>query len=227
MPALVTWDDHEVQNDYADKWSQYFDDPAQFLLRRAAAYQAFYEHMPVRPIMSRPDGPAMRVYDRFTFGDLIEISMIDGRQYRSREACYGPPNKGGGHHETNASCPELLDAGRSMIGFAQEAWLFGARAIEGEMERHRAGRADGAVAQKQDSGDAFWTDDLGRLSGQPHPAAQAHPRQRAYPIPVVIGGDIHSFFANDLRLDFNDPKSPMVATEFVGTSITSYRRPTI
>ena len=56
-----------------------------------------------------PKARVMRVYDRFTFGDLIEISMIDGRQYRSREACYGPPNKGGGHLETNAGCPERLD----------------------------------------------------------------------------------------------------------------------
>jgi len=62
VPALVTWDDHEVQNDYADKWSQYFDDPEQFLLRRAAAYRVFYEHMPVRPILSQPDGPIMRVF---------------------------------------------------------------------------------------------------------------------------------------------------------------------
>jgi alkaline phosphatase D len=60
VPAIVTWDDHEVQNDYADKWSETFDDPAQFLIRRAAAYQAFYEHMPVRPIISRPNGPLMR-----------------------------------------------------------------------------------------------------------------------------------------------------------------------
>jgi alkaline phosphatase D len=89
-PALVTWDDHEVQNDYAGKWSQGFDQPELFLLRRAAAYQAFYEHMPVRPILSRPNGPVMRIYDRFSFGDLIEISMLDGRQYRSREACYVP-----------------------------------------------------------------------------------------------------------------------------------------
>ena len=78
-------------------------------MRRAAAYQAFYEHMPLRPIMSRPEGPLMRIYDRFTFGDLIEISMIDGRQYRSREACYAPPNKGGAHLETNA---ELSGAAR-------------------------------------------------------------------------------------------------------------------
>ena len=46
-----------------------YGDPAQFLQRRAAAYRAFYEHMPVRPILSHPNGPLMRVYDRFTFGD--------------------------------------------------------------------------------------------------------------------------------------------------------------
>ena len=55
------------------QWSQFFDDPELFLRRRAAAYQAFYEHMPVRPILSRPDGPAMRIYDRFTFGDLLKF----------------------------------------------------------------------------------------------------------------------------------------------------------
>jgi alkaline phosphatase D len=71
VPSLITWDDHEVQNDYASQWSQTFDDPAQFLLRRAAAYQAFYEHMPLRPSLSRPAGPDMRLYDRFTFGDLV------------------------------------------------------------------------------------------------------------------------------------------------------------
>src|SRR6516225_10957391 len=72
----------------------------------------------------RPNGPLMRVYDRFTLGDLIEISVIDGRQYRSRQACYAPPNKGGAHLETNASCPERLDPGRTMLGFGQEAWLY-------------------------------------------------------------------------------------------------------
>jgi alkaline phosphatase D len=123
VPALVTWDDHEVANDYADKWSERFDDPQLFLMRRAAAYQAFYEHMPVRPIRSLPNGPIMRLYDRFKFGDLIEVSMIDGRQYRSRQACYTPPFKGGMHLESDASCPERREAGRTMMGFAQEAWL--------------------------------------------------------------------------------------------------------
>jgi hypothetical protein len=81
-----------VQNDYADQWSETFDDPQAFLKRRTTTYQAFYEHMPGKP--GAHGRPGMRIYDRFTFGALAEIAMLDGRQYRSREACYGPPGKG-------------------------------------------------------------------------------------------------------------------------------------
>src|SRR5438477_482360 len=47
VPYLMTWDDHEVENDYAGEWSQEVETtPEEFLRRRAAAYQAYYEHMP-------------------------------------------------------------------------------------------------------------------------------------------------------------------------------------
>jgi len=225
VPCLVTWDDHEVENDYADQWSQWFAEPAQFLLQRAAAYQAFYEHMPVRPILSHPEGPRMRVYDRFTFGDLLEISMIDGRQYRSREACYGPPRKGGGHLETNAGCPERLSTGRTMMGFAQEAWLYSALAhTKAQWNVIAQDVLMAQLRQKQNGTDAFWTDDW-----DGYPANRARLINRIHETkvsnPVVVGGDIHAFFANDLRLDFDDPASPIVATEFVGTSISSYGPP--
>src|ERR1700746_3164366 len=225
VPAIVTWDDHEVQNDYADKWSETFDDPEQFLRRRAAAYQAFYEHMPARPIISRPNGPVMRVYDRFTLGDLIEISVIDGRQYRSRQACYRPPYRGGGHLETNASCPERLEAGRTMLGFGQEAWLYAGLAHS--KARWNLIAQDVLMAQlrrKRDGIDAFWTDDWNG-----YPANRARLLHHIYDAkvsnPVVISGDIHSFFANDLKLDFDDESSPVVASEFVGSSISSYGPP--
>jgi alkaline phosphatase D len=225
VPALVTWDDHEVENDYADQWSQWFVEPARFLLQRAAAYQAFYEHMPVRPILSHPEGPVMRVYDRFTFGDLLEISMIDGRQYRSREACYGPPNKGGGHVETNDSCPERLSPGRSMMGFAQEAWLY--EALAHTKAQWNVIGQDVLMAQyrqKRKNVEGFWTDDWDGYPANRTRLLQ-HIRDSKVPNPVVVGGDIHSFFANDLRVDFDDPASPVVATEFVGTSISSYGPP--
>ena len=107
-PCLATWDDHEVQNDYADYWSQTFDDPAAFLARRAAAYRAFWEHMPL-PRAAMPRGPDMRIFGRFDFGALATFLVLDGRQYRSRLACdLGP--RGGGKQLVDAICPERLDA---------------------------------------------------------------------------------------------------------------------
>jgi alkaline phosphatase D len=225
VPALMTWDDHEVQNDYADDFSETFDDPAKFLLRRAAAYRAFYEHMPVRPSLSYPHGPDMRVYDRLVFGDLIEFSVLDGRQYRSRQACYARPDNGGGHMESNASCPERLDPARSMLGTEQEKWLFD------ELAKSRAQwnviAQDVLMAELRETdgdGYGFWTDDWNG-----YPACRArllhHIHDSKVKNPVVIGGDIHSFWANELRIDNSDLHAPPVATEFVGTSITSFGPP--
>ena len=220
--ALVTWDDHEVANDYADRWSQFNDDPDLFLRRRAAAYQAFYEHMPVRPVLSRPDGPVMRVYDRFTFGDLLEISMLDGRQYRSRPACYAPPDRLRGHLESDAGCAERREEGRSMLGLAQESWL--GLTLARSKAKWNVIAQDVLMAQlrqKMPNGDfGFWTDDW---DGFPASRRRLLRRiaQTRVANPVVIGGDIHAFFANDLKVDFDDPKSPVIATEFVGTSISS------
>ena len=220
-PSLITWDDHEVQNDYAGEWSQTFDDPAQFLLRRAAAYKAFYEHLPLHP-KRQPTGPYLPLFDRFSFGDLAEFSMIDCRQYRSREACYGPPNKGGGHLETNESCPERRDPLRTMIGAEQEAWLFDGLARS--PARWNVIGQDVLMAQlrqKTLDGDfGYWTD-----SWDGYPASRTrllqHIAQSRTRNPIVLGGDVHSFWANDLKLDFDDPASQIVATELIGTSIAS------
>ena len=231
MPALVTWDDHEVQNDYADKWGEDFQDPDAFLARRAAAYRTFYEFMPVKPVFSRPNGPNMRLYDRYDFGDLMRVDLIDGRQYRSREACYGDPAKkeghgGGGHQETPAACPELMDASRSMIGMEQEKWLFDG--LASSTARWNIIANDVLMArlhQKTPAGeDGWWTDDW-----DGYPASRTRLMQHiadARPSnPVAITGDIHSFWANDLKVDFDDPNSPVIASELVGTSITSYGPP--
>lgn len=226
VPCIVTWDDHEVQNDYADKWSQTFDDPAVFLQRRAAAYQAFYEHMPVRPSRSLPHGAVMRVHDRFRFGGLAEISLLDGRQYRSRAACYGPPDHGGNRTESDASCPELREPSRSLLGEAQEKWLYDALAQS--PTRWNLIAQDVLMAQlrerMKDGEIQYWVDDWNG-----YPAARqrliSHLHTARVTNPVVLTGDIHSFWANDLKLDFDDAKSPVVATEIVGTSVSSHPPP--
>ena len=218
-PSLITWDDHEVQNDYADKWSQTFDDPLDFYVRRAAAYQAFYEHMPVPP-QHAPHGPAMQVYGRHEIGDLLTLNMLDGRQYRSREACYGKPDKGRGHLESDASCPERLDAARSLLGQKQENWLFASLAKS--RTRWNILAQDVMMAQfkqKNKSGEVqFWTDDW---NGYPQGRARVlqHIHDSRVPNPVVITGDIHSFWANDLKL--GDADSAPVAAELIGTSVSA------
>ncbi|MDY0884782.1 alkaline phosphatase D family protein [Dongia soli] len=228
LPMLITLDDHEVQNDYAGEWSETFDPPARFLERRAAGFQAFYEHMPVRPSRARPQGPDMRIYERFSFGDLAEITMLDGRQYRDREACYGPPDRGGGHLVTDASCPERLDLSRSILGATQERWLhdgIAAAARQGTTRWNLFGQ-DVLMAQFRqpqpapEHGFAFSTD---RWDGYPGSRARFMQQLHATALrnPVVLSGDIHSFWANDLHLDAGNPASPLVASEFVGTSITS------
>jgi alkaline phosphatase D len=226
VTSLSTWDDHEVQNDYADRWSQSFDDPQQFLKRRAAAYQAYYEHMPLRPSRSRPNGESLRVYDSFAFGDLVQFAVLDGRQYRSREACYAKPDHGGGHVETDASCPERRDTGRSMLGAEQEAWL--AATLSNSRARWNVLAQDVMMAQLRerlpDGSIGFWTDDWnGYPAGRARLLQTVH--ERRVRNPVVLGGDIHSFWASDLKLDFDDPRSPTVASELIGTSITSYPPP--
>lgn len=220
--CLMTWDDHEVQNDYAGRWSQTFDDPEAFLRRRAEAYRAYYEHMPVRPSRAQPSGPWMRLYERFAFGDLVSFAMLDGRQHRAREACYGPPDRGRAHLVVDATCAERRDPARSMLGPEQEAWLYDSLArshsrwnVLGQdvlMSTFRKTQDDGAIG--------FSSDDW---NGYPEARARllGHIRDSQVPNPVVLSGDIHSFWANDIKDDFNDPGSATIATEFVGTSISS------
>lgn len=224
VPCLITWDDHEVQNDYAGNWSETFDDPTRFRRRRAAAYQAFYEHMPL-PTSSRPHGPDMRVYGTTGFGDLINIQLLDGRQYRSREACYGPVDGGGGHMETLRHCPELAEPSRSLLGLEQEAWLYDQ--LQQSRARWNIIAQDVLMAPfleaqpAPEHGFGYATD---RWDG--YPAARRRLLQHIHAAqpanPVVVSGDIHSFWANDLHLDPRDTASPLVAHEFVGTSITSH-----
>jgi alkaline phosphatase D len=222
VPALMTWDDHEVQNDYADRWSSTFDDPADFLKRRAAAYRAFYEHMPLRPSRARPEGPALRLHERFPFGDLVTFSTLDGRQYRSREACMRPPDFGGGHFETDAWCPERRDPGRSLLGANQEAWLYDGLARS--PTRWNVLAQDVLMAQLRMSPVfgivGHWTD---AWDGYPVSRERllAHLAASRVANPVVFSGDLHSFWVNDLKRDFDDSASPTVATEFVTSSITS------
>ena len=219
-PCLATWDDHEVQNDYADHWSQTFDDPAVFLRRRAAAYRAYWEHMPL-PFAAMPEGPDAPIFGRFDFGTLASFLVLDTRQYRSRLACDTPP-KGGAKQLIDAACPERLDPARSYLGEAQEAWLYHQfRTVPARWNVLAQSQMMAEFKERLDSREiAYWSEDWNG-----YPAARQRLLQQIagsrLANPVVIGGDLHSFWASDLKLDFDDPAAPAIASEFLGSSITS------
>jgi alkaline phosphatase D len=215
-PWLVTWDDHEVANDYADDRSQFAHPREWFLTRRAAAYRAYYEHMPLRRQMV-PFGPHLRLYHQVTFGSLARFHLLDDRQFRSHQPCAGP-GRGGA---TVGDCPERREARLTVLGEVQERWL------ETSLDRSQARwnilaqqTVMAQVRRKRGESQEFWTD-----GWDGYPAARR--RLLDYLVtrkpanPVVIGGDVHSFWVNDLKPDFDDARSPVVATEIVGTSITS------
>jgi alkaline phosphatase D len=213
----VTWDDHEVDNDYAAEHAEDRTPVEVFLRRRAAAYQAYYEHMPLRPT-ARPIGPDMTLYTIVTFGDLASFIMLDNRQYRSDQACQGPERFGG---RVVQNCAEREQEDRSMLGPEQERWLW--RQLSDARARWKVIGQQMLMAQlerKQGEDVGWWSD-----GWDGYPAARrrilAQIAEQAIENVVVIGGDIHSFWVADLKEDFGDPSSPTVATEFVGTSVTS------
>jgi len=210
-PWLVISDDHEVDNDYAGAISVDNVEPALFLERRARAYRAWYEHMPM-PRQHVPFGPYQRQHSVRTFGSLVDLFMLDGRQYRSDQAC-------GGRLVTN--CDAVFDANRTMLGEAQERWLD--RSLASARARWTL-LAQGVVFAYLDGtpGEevSYWAEDWNgymaarqRLLG----GLAAHRTRN----PVILGGDVHCFQVNDVHARPGDLDSPVAATEFVATSISS------
>lgn len=221
-PSIATWDDHEVQNDYANRWSQDPSvSPEAFLKRRAAAYQAFYEHMPLRP-SSLPKGPDMRIYRRLDYGRLARFHVLDGRQYRSEQPCI-PGSRSHQGHVAPDGCIDLRDPARSMLGWQQEAWLD--QGFAQSTARWNIVAQDLLVApllQRNITTQALghWTDGWDGYMANRHRMLASIERHRVSN-PVFWGGDIHSFWTTDLRAGGNDPQSRVIATEFVGSSVTS------
>jgi alkaline phosphatase D len=209
FPWVVTWDDHEVQNDYAADSSQYEGD---IRALRLAAYQAYYEHQPLRR-GSIPGGDGeMRLYRRLSYGDLAEFNVLDGRQYRSVPPC--------GWGEA-AACDAAYDPSVTMLGERQEHWLESGLAASRARWNILANNVMmGRLDHDGPSGDTLWHD-----AWDGFPAARTrltgHLAAARVRNPVVITGDWHSTFVNDIKRDFDDPDSPVVATEFVGTSVSS------
>ena len=221
-PWLVVWDDHEVDNDYANLQSQMLE--VNFERRRAAAYQAYWEHMPF-PESARPRGADMRITGRFDWGTLARIHLLDDRQYRDPQAC-PKPGRGGSTIVMQKTCADLTDPKRTLLGVAQEKWL---------TDGWDSTRPWNLVAQQTlmaryswrdpSNGDGqYWTDGWDGYAAARNRLLGTVADKKLKGV-VVLGGDVHSNYVADLKANFDDEKSAVVATEFCGTSITSASLP--
>ncbi len=214
-PWVVVWDDHEASNNYVGETPDPDSEsrnPAQLLRRRAAAYRAWWEHMPVR--FAPPTGPDLQIYRTVDVGALARLHLVDTRQYRTPLDCPEAVSSIG------RRCDTSFDPATSVLGEAQEAWLAEALA-DGErtwdvvanqivLHQWRFGPGDDAIFNL-DQWDGYpeartrMTDALAESAGEV----------------VVLTGDVHSTWVADLQADFDDPSSARVGTELVAPGVTS------
>ncbi|MEZ5371479.1 MAG: alkaline phosphatase D family protein [Microthrixaceae bacterium] len=210
VPWVVTWDDHEVGNNYAGDVPQEPEDPAGYDQRRIAAYQAYWEHMPIRTGPPEEDG-SLRIYRSVRVGTLAEFFVLDGRQYRSDQVC------GDQLAVSAAECTDRLDKANTMLGAEQEEWL--AAGLE-------ASTATWPVIAQQTVVFPLVLDDLVLNLDQWDGYVAARERlfqaitDSGHDNVVVLSGDIHAAGASDLFAE-RDGSGARQAHEFVTTSISS------
>lgn len=211
FPWIVTWDDHEVDNNYADDKDQDGSPREIFLERRANAYQAYYEHMPLRQ-SSLPKGSRLALYRRLTFGNLAEFSVLDTRQYRTDQPC-GDGNK--------PQCPEALDPAATILGPEQERWFLDGLSRSKARWNLVAQQVLLAKVDRMPGPEQAYAMDQWSGYEQARRRVLRFLDERRPSNPVVLTGDIHSNWVCDLKADFDRPDSAVVGAEFVGTSISS------
>ncbi|MEC9091368.1 MAG: alkaline phosphatase D family protein, partial [Planctomycetota bacterium] len=212
-PWLVTWDDHEFDNNCANQISEEPNiDPAEFLRRRANAYQAYYEMMPLRS-HCKPRGSDMRLYRSAAFGRLATFNVLDTRQYRSDQ-----PN-GDRHSPLNSAA---MDPAQTLLGKEQKRWL--------QQKLSQSKTTWNVLAQQvmmglvdRNANPLAPKYSMDQWPGYTHERMKLMEfiRDRSVSNPVVFTGDIHTNWANELRIDDRDTEQPTLGTEFVCSSLSS------
>ncbi len=212
-PWFVTWDDHEFDNNCAGDISEEKNvDPVDFLIRRANAYQAYYEMMPLRRAQL-PQGSNLQLYRQASFGRLANFMVLDTRQYRTNQ-----PND----DKRSPLNDEALAKSNSLLGSEQRNWLC--------RELISSKATWNVLAQQVMMGMVgFPSEDQPLKYSMDQWPGCAYERmqlvkflaQRRISNPVVLTGDIHSNWVNELRVDDRRAEDPVVATEFVATSLSS------
>jgi len=231
-----------VQNDYAgltpgdSGLADVFSNPAGFAMRRAAAYQAYYENMPIRAstltksMAGLASGAEMRIFQRVDVGQLASFYMLDPRQYRDRQAC-SKDGKLGASMVNPAKCTDWLDPKRTMLGMQQESWLNAE--LASTKQRGERGATWNVLAQSTlfglrdntpGDGQSFFNDGWDGYAPARQRLTDALQRN-AVSNPVMLGGDVHENWVGYLKADYSQTTSAQasaaIGVEFCGTSITS------
>lgn len=208
-PWTVVFDDHEVDNNWAAEYSELTGKSPTFAARRAAAFQAYWENMPLRRT-AFPRGGSMSLHRRITWGSLATLHMLDTRQYRDDQPCGG----------LLGPCTGAADPTRSVLGDAQRDWLLSgfrdSRArwdvLGNQVPFAQMDMAKGpAFVTSVDGWDGYLADKTRIMNGWQEAGVRN---------PVVFTGDIHASYAMDLQQQL-DGTVRTVGTEFIATSITS------
>ncbi len=215
-PFLISYDDHEVDNNWAGSISEEDGSrrfpiavpPEVFALRKAAAFQAWWEHMPLRRT-ALPRGPNILAYRRLDFGGLARVHVLDTRQFRDDQPC------GDG---VKPACAEVSRADAQMLGAAQESWLLDGltdnparwNILAQQVPMMRRLLSGGGISM--DKWDAYPSARQRLLDGM---------AARRTSNPVVLSGDVHVALAATIRARPEDGASAPVAAEFTATSVTS------
>ena len=213
-PFVMSYDDHEVENDWAGDTNEKKAPPELFVLRRAAAFQAWYEHLPLRRAQL-PRGPDILAYRRFAVGDLLSMNVLDTRLFRSPQACADGPRQ-------QANCAEALEGNRTMLGATQERWLY---------DGFRSSKAHWNLLAQQvivarndrDPDPNVFAPSLDKWDGAVAARDRLFAAVEAAKLRnlVVITGDVHQNWAAELKKNFADEKSATLGVEFVATSVSS------
>ncbi|MFC7623909.1 alkaline phosphatase D family protein [Microlunatus sp. GCM10028923] len=204
-PFICTPDDHEIDNNWADDVPQDPDQqtPEAFRARRIAALQAYWEHMPFRRT-SLPHGPDMQIYRAFRFGRLLDVPVLDTRQYRSDQV---------------TTLAEAEAPGRTITGEEQEKWLMDR--LTSSPTRWNVLANQVMWAQNDRTAGPEESFDFDNLDGYRWQRRRLLNEFRQVRNPVIMTGDRHCTWACDLKTDFDHEGSEVVGAEFTGTSITS------
>jgi alkaline phosphatase D len=210
-PWIVTLDDHEVEGNWAGYISEDGVPPDDFVVRRANGFRAYWEHMPLRLDQS-PDGPSIQLYRHLRYGRTADLSVLDTRQFRDDQTSTGgwlPPDE------------VSQDPARTITGDAQERWLLDT--LHRSSSRWNVVAQQVAMAQldRKTGPDLELPMDTWNGYAGSRDRVLSGVRDRHVRNFVVLTGDLHRAVASDLRVNFADPSTPVVGSEFVTTSISS------